>query len=60
MGVSYTSVASPPPTVVLNALRDSAQRIREQVQQQEQMQQQVSASNSQLHDPAAQVYSLAS
>jgi hypothetical protein len=43
MGVSYTSVASPPPTVVLNALRDSAQRIREQVQQQEQMQQQVSA-----------------
>jgi len=43
MGVSYTSVAPPPPTNVLNALRDSAQRIREQVQQQEQMKQQVSA-----------------
>ncbi len=33
MGVSYTSVAPPPPTIVLNALRESAQRIREQAQQ---------------------------
>jgi 2-keto-3-deoxy-L-rhamnonate aldolase RhmA len=32
MGVSYTSVAPPPPTIVLNALRESAQRIREQAQ----------------------------
>jgi 2-keto-3-deoxy-L-rhamnonate aldolase RhmA len=30
MGVSYTSVAPPPPTIVLNALRDSAKRIREE------------------------------
>ena len=33
MGVNYTSVAPPPPTIVLNALRESAQRIREQAQQ---------------------------
>jgi 2-keto-3-deoxy-L-rhamnonate aldolase RhmA len=33
LGVSYTSVAPPPPTIVLNALRESAQRIREQVGQ---------------------------
>ena len=33
MGVSYTSVAPPPPTIVLNALRESAQRIREQAKQ---------------------------
>ncbi len=33
LGVSYTSVAPPPPTIVLNALRDSAQRIREQAGQ---------------------------
>jgi 2-keto-3-deoxy-L-rhamnonate aldolase RhmA len=31
LGVHYTSVAPPPPTIVLNALRESAQRIREQV-----------------------------
>ena len=30
IGVSYTSVAPPPPTIVLNALRDSAKRIREE------------------------------
>ena len=33
MGVNYTSVAPPPPTIVLNALRDSAKRIREETQQ---------------------------
>ncbi len=33
MGVSYTSVAPPPPTIVLNALRDSARRIREEAGQ---------------------------
>jgi 2-keto-3-deoxy-L-rhamnonate aldolase RhmA len=33
MGVNYTSVAPPPPTVVLNAIRESAQRMREQAQQ---------------------------
>ena len=33
MGVSYTSVAPPPPTIVLNALRDSAKRIREETSQ---------------------------
>jgi len=32
MGVNYTSVAPPPPTIVLNALRDSAQRIRAETQ----------------------------
>jgi len=31
LGVHYTSVAPPPPTIVLNALRDSARRIREEV-----------------------------
>jgi 4-hydroxy-2-oxoheptanedioate aldolase len=31
LGVHYTSVAPPPPTIVLNALRESAQRIREEV-----------------------------
>jgi 2-keto-3-deoxy-L-rhamnonate aldolase RhmA len=30
MGVNYTSVAPAPPTIVLNALRDSAARIREE------------------------------
>ena len=30
MGVNYTSVAPPPPTIVLNALRESARRIREE------------------------------
>ena len=30
MGVSYTSVAPAPPTIVLNALKESAQRIREE------------------------------
>lgn len=43
MGVSYTSVAPPPPTIVLNALRESAQRIREEAQQQGQVQQKVGA-----------------
>ena len=33
MGVHYTSVAPPPPTVVLHALRESARRIREQAKQ---------------------------
>jgi 4-hydroxy-2-oxoheptanedioate aldolase len=33
MGVNYTSVAPPPPTIVLQALRESARRIREQAQQ---------------------------
>lgn len=33
MGVNYTSVAPPPPTIVLNALRDSARRIREETAQ---------------------------
>lgn len=33
IGVSYTSVAPPPPTIVLNSLRDSAKRIREETQQ---------------------------
>jgi staphyloferrin B biosynthesis citrate synthase len=33
MGVNYTSVAPPPPTIVLHALRESAQRIREQAKQ---------------------------
>ncbi len=33
MGVSYTSVAPPPPTIVMNALRDSAKRIREETRQ---------------------------
>ena len=33
MGVKYTSVAPPPPTIVLNALRDSAKRIREESHQ---------------------------
>jgi len=32
MGVNYTSVAPPPPTIVLNALRDAAQRIRAETQ----------------------------
>lgn len=31
LGVNYTSVAPPPPTIVLNALRDSARRIREEM-----------------------------
>jgi 2-keto-3-deoxy-L-rhamnonate aldolase RhmA len=31
LGVNYTSVAPPPPTIVLNALRESATRIREEV-----------------------------
>ena len=31
LGVNYTSVAPPPPTIVLNALRESAQRIRAEV-----------------------------
>jgi 2-keto-3-deoxy-L-rhamnonate aldolase RhmA len=31
LGVHYTSVAPPPPTIVLNALRESARRIREEV-----------------------------
>jgi 2-keto-3-deoxy-L-rhamnonate aldolase RhmA len=43
MGVSYTSVAPPPPTIVLNALRESAQRIREQAQHRGQAQQKVGA-----------------
>jgi len=43
MGVSYTSVAPPPPTIVLNALRESAQRIREQAQQPGQAKQKVGA-----------------
>jgi len=43
MGVSYTSVAPPPPTIVLNALRESAQRIREQAQQRGHVHQQVGA-----------------
>jgi hypothetical protein len=43
MGVSYTSVAPPPPTIVLNALRESAQRIREQAQQRGRTQQKVGA-----------------
>jgi 2-keto-3-deoxy-L-rhamnonate aldolase RhmA len=30
IGVSYTSVAPPPPTIVLNSLRESAKRIREE------------------------------
>jgi hypothetical protein len=33
MGVNYTSVAPPPPTIVLHVLRESAQRMREQAQQ---------------------------
>lgn len=33
MGVNYTSVAPAPPTIVLNALRQSAARIREQTAQ---------------------------
>jgi 2-keto-3-deoxy-L-rhamnonate aldolase RhmA len=33
LGVHYTSVAPPPPTVVLNALRESATRIREETDQ---------------------------
>lgn len=33
LGVNYTSVAPPPPTIVLNALRESAQRIRAEVSQ---------------------------
>ena len=33
IGVSYTSVAPPPPTIVLNSLRDSAKRIREETRQ---------------------------
>ena len=32
-GANSTSVAPPPPTIVLHALRESAQRIREQAQQ---------------------------
>jgi 2-keto-3-deoxy-L-rhamnonate aldolase RhmA len=34
LGVHYTSVAPPPPTIVLNALRESATRIREETGQQ--------------------------
>jgi hypothetical protein len=33
MGVNDTSVAPPPPTIVRHALRESAQRMREQAQQ---------------------------
>ncbi len=33
LGVNYTSVAPPPPTIVLKALRESAQRIRDEVGQ---------------------------
>jgi 2-keto-3-deoxy-L-rhamnonate aldolase RhmA len=33
LGVHYTSVAPPPPTIVLNALRESARRIREETGQ---------------------------
>jgi 2-keto-3-deoxy-L-rhamnonate aldolase RhmA len=33
LGVNYTSVAPPPPTIVLNALRESARRIREETGQ---------------------------
>jgi 2-keto-3-deoxy-L-rhamnonate aldolase RhmA len=33
LGVHYTSVAPPPPTIVLNALRESARRIREETSQ---------------------------
>ncbi len=33
MGVNYTSVAPAPPTIVLNSLRDSAARIREETAQ---------------------------
>jgi len=33
LGVHYTSVAPPPPTIVLNALRESATRIREETNQ---------------------------
>jgi 4-hydroxy-2-oxoheptanedioate aldolase len=33
LGVHYTSVAPPPPTIVLNALRESATRIREETGQ---------------------------
>jgi 2-keto-3-deoxy-L-rhamnonate aldolase RhmA len=32
IGVNYTSVAPPPPTIVLNSLRESAQRIRAETQ----------------------------
>lgn len=31
LGVNYTSVAPPPPTIVLKALRESAQRIRDEI-----------------------------
>lgn len=31
LGVNYTSVAPPPPTIVLKALQESAQRIREEI-----------------------------
>jgi 2-keto-3-deoxy-L-rhamnonate aldolase RhmA len=34
LGVHYTSVAPPPPTIVLNALRESAKRIRDETAQQ--------------------------
>jgi 4-hydroxy-2-oxoheptanedioate aldolase len=34
LGVHYTSVAPPPPTIVLNALREAAKRIREETSQQ--------------------------
>ena len=33
LGVNYTSVAPPPPTIVLRALRESAQRIRDEIGQ---------------------------
>jgi 4-hydroxy-2-oxoheptanedioate aldolase len=33
LGVHYTSVAPPPPTIVLNALRESAKRIRDETAQ---------------------------
>ena len=33
IGVSHSSVAPAPPTIVLNALRESAQRIREELAQ---------------------------
>ncbi len=33
LGVNYTSVAPPPPTIVLKALRESAQRIRDEIGQ---------------------------
>lgn len=33
LGVNYTSVAPPPPTIVLKALQESAQRIRDEAGQ---------------------------